>query len=102
MRDEVGVWIPAGIAEGIDAGAGQVEDAMTSLVSVPRVPGAAGSGYGATTSYGGSTAGGGGGVQRLVIDVRGGEDAFAAWVREWVRLQGGSGDDSAQRAFAGV
>jgi phage-related protein len=101
MRDEVGVWIPAGIAEGIDAGAGQVEDAMTSLVSVPRVPGATGSGYGATTSYGpGGTPAGG--TTRVVLDVTGGEDAFARWVRGWVRAEGGTGDDSAQRAFAGV
>lgn len=31
MRDEVGQWIPAGIAEGIDSGAGMVTDAMERL-----------------------------------------------------------------------
>ena len=33
MRDEVGQWIPAGIAEGIDSGAGMVTDAMTRLTA---------------------------------------------------------------------
>lgn len=33
MRDEVGQWIPAGIAEGIDSGAGMVTDAMQRLTA---------------------------------------------------------------------
>jgi phage-related protein len=99
MRDEVGRWIPAGIAEGIDAHSGEVEDAMSSLVSVPRVPGAPGAGYGAAVAAGGP---GGGGAVRVILDVTGGEDAFVRWVRGWVRAEGGTGDDSAQRALAGV
>ncbi|MFH9430232.1 phage tail tape measure protein [Streptomyces sp. NPDC017615] len=35
MRDQVGHWIPAGVAEGVDEGAPMVEASMRNLVSVP-------------------------------------------------------------------
>jgi phage-related protein len=38
MRDEVGKMIPAGVAEGITAGEGAVEQAMRHLVGVPNLP----------------------------------------------------------------
>jgi phage-related minor tail protein len=83
----------SGMVPGVDG------DPMAGLVSVPRVPGAPGAGYGAA---GGTAAAGGGIAGRWVLDVTGGEDAFVRWVRGWVRAEGGTGDDSAQRALAGV
>ncbi|MEU3198512.1 phage tail tape measure protein [Streptomyces sp. NPDC006996] len=38
MRDKIGRWIPAGIVEGIEGGAGAVERAMSTLVRPPAVP----------------------------------------------------------------
>lgn len=35
MRDQVGRWIPAGIVEGVEEGAGAVDTTMRNLVSVP-------------------------------------------------------------------
>ncbi|MCX5266093.1 phage tail tape measure protein [Streptomyces sp. NBC_00199] len=35
LRDEVGQWIPAGIVEGVESGAGAVDATMRNLVSVP-------------------------------------------------------------------
>ncbi|MGW6518539.1 phage tail tape measure protein [Streptomyces sp. NPDC054962] len=35
MRDQVGRWIPAGIVEGVEDGAGAVDTTMRNLVSVP-------------------------------------------------------------------
>jgi hypothetical protein len=35
MRDQIGRWIPAGIVEGVEDGAGAVDSTMRNLVSVP-------------------------------------------------------------------
>ena len=64
MADEVGRYIPEGIAQGIDRGRGALDAAMGDLVPVPGVPGAGGLG-----GFGGVTIG------SLVIQVEPGADA---------------------------
>lgn len=63
MRDQVGRWIPAGIVAGIEAGSGELDATMRSLVQPPPVPAMVGAGasVGAASGYG--TAAGGGGFQ---------------------------------------
>ncbi|MGW3072374.1 phage tail tape measure protein [Kitasatospora sp. NPDC001132] len=58
MADEVGRWIPAGIVSGIQAGAGDLDATMRSLVQPPPVPAMAGSAVGGT-GYGAAPASGG-------------------------------------------
>lgn len=36
MRDEIGKWIPAGVAVGIDADASRVEKSMKNMLSIPK------------------------------------------------------------------
>ncbi|WP_326698048.1 phage tail tape measure protein [Streptomyces sp. NBC_01754] len=38
MRDQIGRWIPAGIIDGIEAGAGALDRTMQSLVTPPALP----------------------------------------------------------------
>lgn len=64
MADEVGRYIPEGIAQGINRGRGALDAAMGDLVPVPGVPGAGGLG-----GFGGVTIG------SLVIQVEPGADA---------------------------
>lgn len=64
MADEVGRYIPEGLAQGIDRGRGALDRAMGDLVPVPGVPGT-----GAVGGLGGVTIG------SLVIQVEPGADA---------------------------
>lgn len=65
MADQVGRYIPEGIAQGIDSGRGALDRAMGDLVPVPGVPGAGGS----LGGFGGVSIG------SLVIQVEPGADA---------------------------
>ncbi|WP_224274093.1 phage tail tape measure protein [Streptomyces sp. LS1784] len=58
MAEQVGRWIPAGIVSGIQAGTGELDATMRSLVQPPPVPAMAGAAVG-SAGYG--TAAGGGG-----------------------------------------
>ncbi|MEU2111819.1 hypothetical protein [Streptomyces sp. NPDC019507] len=75
MAQQVGRWIPAGIVEGINAGAPAVDRTMAGLVTPPRV-GAMGTG----TALGGGMASGGGGMRPTVIVVRGDGSARADFI----------------------
>jgi phage-related protein len=50
---------------------------------------------------GGASVGGGQQTVRVVLDVQGGQDAFTRAVRETVKVKGGGGPNSVQRAFGG-
>lgn len=63
MADEVGKWIPAGVVEGIEAGQGAVDDAMSSLVSTPAI----GSPMVGATGGAGGRAGAGGAANGVTV-----------------------------------
>jgi phage-related protein len=62
-----------------------------------------GMGLAGVGGYTGAPAGAGGGQQtvHVVVDVQGGNDAFTRAVREVVKVRGGGGPNSVQRAFGG-
>lgn len=74
MRDQVGQWIPLGLADGIRGRAGVVDAAMRSLVRVPQVPTLAAAGPWA--ALGGAA----GGPSTVVLRV--GDREFTAYVDE--------------------
>lgn len=95
MADEVGRWIPAGVAEGIDDNASAVDRSMRNLVDVPT-PGAAGAARMAAVS---GTAGGASGTApggRIVLDVTGADGDMKRLIRRMVRIDGRG---SVQTAF---
>ncbi|MEV0438941.1 hypothetical protein AB0I84_09545 [Streptomyces spectabilis] len=92
MADQVGRWIPAGIVEGIEAGAPAVDRTMRNLVSTPT-PGQATAAALATTTATGSSAVGGG---HIVLDVTGADQDLKRMIRRMVRLDGRG---SVQTAF---
>ncbi|MFH8793854.1 hypothetical protein [Streptomyces sp. NPDC017941] len=94
MADEVGRWIPAGIVEGIESGAGAVDRTMRTLVTTPTPGQATAAAMAAqTTAATGGAVGGGG---RLVLDVTGADAEFKRLVRRMVRVDGRG---SVQTAF---
>ncbi|MFD9879998.1 hypothetical protein ACFWZT_00850 [Streptomyces alboflavus] len=92
MADEVGRWIPAGIVEGIEAGAPAVDRTMRGLVSTPTPGQATTAALANTTSSSSSSAGGG----RIILDVTGADAEFKRLIRRMVRLDGRG---SVQTAF---
>ena len=66
MRDQVGIWIPAGVAEGITKGIPQVEAAARRMSVASSVPQ---NRLGMTRFGGGSPAAGGGGVERGSVTI---------------------------------
>ncbi|MFE3762266.1 phage tail tape measure protein [Streptomyces sp. NPDC059104] len=99
MADQIGQWIPAGVAVGIEARQGDVEDAMATLVPTPAAGQsllagqqmAAGSGMPLTRPGFGPQAV----TVRLVVDAAV-ESAFATAIRKSVRVVG---QGSVQLAF---
>lgn len=86
--DEIGHWIPAGIAMGVEDNASVVDDAMRGLVNPaayrPTAP---------LSSGRAPLAGGIGGAQRsevrFVVEFVGGNRAFREWFQESVRISAG-------------
>ncbi|MFE7853754.1 phage tail tape measure protein [Streptomyces sp. NPDC057403] len=89
MRDQIGKWIPAGVVEGVEAGAPAVEATMRNLVTVPTSGQATAANVAASTgaalaSSSSSTAPAG----RLVLDVTGTDAQWKALIRRMVRVDG--------------
>ncbi|MDX3214575.1 phage tail tape measure protein [Streptomyces sp. ME02-6991-2B] len=95
MADEVGRWIPAGVAQGIDDHAGIVDRSMRNLVDVPT-PGAAGAARMAAVSATSAGAAGSAGGGRVVLDVTGADGDMKRLIRRMVRVDGRG---SVQTAF---
>ncbi|WP_282792091.1 hypothetical protein [Streptomyces sp. CC224B] len=93
MADEVGRWIPAGIVDGIEAGAPAVDRTMRTLVSTPTPGQATAAAMAARTS---TPAGGAGSGGRLVLDVTGADQDLKRLIRRMVRVDGRG---SVQTAF---
>lgn len=55
FRDEVGKWIPAGVAEGIEDGAGEIQSAFDAAMDLSWAAPALGAGVGAVGGIGGGT-----------------------------------------------
>ncbi|WP_409473117.1 phage tail protein [Streptomyces sp. HC307] len=92
MRDQIGRWIPAGIVEGIESGAGAVDRSMSNLVSVPTAGQATAANVAASTA-GGAVAGGGSGPLRIELSSRdngGAADLVVALLRNAVGVRGGN------------
>lgn len=89
MADQIGRWIPAGIAEGATANVGVLDRAMASLVNPPpslAYAGAMGPAMGASTSSRGS-----GAIRTVHVDFGG--TAIGDWltseIRKAVQIRGG-------------
>ncbi|MET8399570.1 phage tail tape measure protein [Streptomyces sp900116325] len=93
LADQVGQWIPAGIAQGAEDNVGVLDRAMRSLVSVPT-PGAATAA--AVAAQAGRTTGGAVGGGRIVLDVTGADGDMKRLIRRMVRVDGRG---SVQTAF---
>ncbi|MFC8002911.1 phage tail tape measure protein [Streptomyces olivaceus] len=86
--DEIGQWIPAGIAMGAEDNAGVVDDAMRGLVDPASYqPGA--SQMGMTPSFAGTLGATRQTMPPLVIELRGGSRAFREFFQESVRVTAG-------------
>ncbi|WP_431997792.1 phage tail tape measure protein [Streptomyces fungicidicus] len=86
--DEIGHWIPAGIAMGVDDNAHVVDEAMRAVVDPAAYrPAASGPQMPFASALGGAQAAG---PQRLLVEFRGGAPrAFREWFQETVRLTAG-------------
>ncbi|MFI2437399.1 phage tail tape measure protein [Streptomyces sp. NPDC018693] len=85
--DEIGHWIPAGVAMGVEDNAGVVDDAMRGLVDPALYrPAASPAGIPQTTFA--STLGGAQ-TPQVVFEFRGGSRAFREWFQEQVRVTAG-------------
>ncbi|MFG3323718.1 phage tail tape measure protein [Streptomyces sp. NPDC048171] len=85
--DEIGHWIPAGIAMGAENNAGVVDDAMRSLVDPSAYQGAAGQMGVAPPSAG--NLGASAAQVRVLFEFVGGSRAFREFFQESVRTQAG-------------
>jgi phage-related minor tail protein len=87
VADEIGHWIPAGVAQGVENNAGVVDQAMKGLVD-PGVYRPAVRSAGMSVPVGAA-----GGAQRtenrLVLELRGGSRAFREFFQESVRVTAG-------------
>ncbi|MGW2062809.1 phage tail tape measure protein [Streptomyces sp. NPDC001937] len=93
MADQVGQWIPAGIAQGIDDNAGVVDRSMSNLVNVPT-PQATASRFAAASGSAGAAGSAAGG--RIILDVTGADNDLKRLIRRMVRVDGRG---SVQTAF---
>ncbi|WP_060880154.1 phage tail tape measure protein [Streptomyces scabiei] len=79
MADEIGHWLPPGIAEGAEDNRRPLDKAMAGLVDIPALDG-----VNAPSTRMVRPA-----QQRLVVDVVGGDNAFVRFFQEIVRNEGG-------------
>lgn len=86
--DEIGRWIPAGIAVGVEDNAGVVDDAMRGLVD-PGVYRPTASQMGIPQTTFASTLGGAQTTPQIVFEFRGESRAFREWFQEQVRVTAG-------------
>lgn len=91
MADQVGRWIPAGVAQGVTSNAGVLDKAMTSLVSTPTPSAAMAMGIGA----GGAASAAGGAAGGRIVTLRGG-DAWGDQIIELIRDRVGIGGGDVQ------
>jgi phage-related protein len=91
MRDQIGRWIPAGIVEGVEDGAGAVDSTMRNLVSVPTGGQAVAANVAASTTSG-AVAGQGSSpdVVRIGSDGSAFGDLIIATLRQKVAARGGN------------
>lgn len=95
MADEVGHWIPAGVAAGIEKNAGAVDSAMAGLVTTPTPTATMAATVGAATA-GGTTAGGKAAAVPTVRIQFEGHEGVKGLIRDIVRIDGGG---NVQTAF---
>jgi hypothetical protein len=87
MADQIGHWIPAGIAQGAEDNAGVVDDAMRNMIKPEAYrPAAASVG---TAPYAGAASATGRAPQLTAKWVNGGGDPFLDWLQERIRIQFG-------------
>jgi hypothetical protein len=91
MRDQIGRWIPAGIVEGVEDGAGAVDSTMRNLVAVPTGGQATAANVAASTASG-AVAGRGSSpdVVRIGSDGSAFGDLIIATLRQKVAARGGN------------
>ncbi|MEU4091992.1 phage tail tape measure protein [Streptomyces sp. NPDC026673] len=85
LADQVGHWIPAGIAQGAEDNAGVIDRTMRNLVDVPT-PGMTTARMSAASV--GAAGSSGSAAGRLVIDVTGADGDFKRMIRRMVRIDG--------------
>jgi phage-related minor tail protein len=91
MRDQIGRWIPAGIVEGVEDGAGAVDATMRNLVSVPTAGQATAATVARHTAAAGASAGSGSAeVVRIGSDGSAFGDLIIDTLRRAVAAKGGN------------
>lgn len=86
MADQIGHWIPAGVAQGVDDNAGVVDTAMRNMVN-PQAATPAGPPLGTgLASRMGTQAGGG--LVTVRVETTGAENAFKKFIRGLIRVDG--------------
>ncbi|MEU1117814.1 MULTISPECIES: hypothetical protein [unclassified Streptomyces] len=90
MADEIGHWIPPGIAMGAEANAGVLDRTMANLVSAPTPSAAIAMGAGTA----GARAVGSSGTQKIVLEVNAGggsaNELIGGLIRDFVTVRGGN------------
>ncbi|MGW3724141.1 phage tail tape measure protein [Streptomyces sp. NPDC000851] len=82
--DEIGQWVPAGVAEGIEDNTGVVDKAMAGMVN----PQAAAPTTPLTTGMASSMGGQAGGIVLVRFEMTGAEDEFHRFMRKLTRVKG--------------
>jgi TP901 family phage tail tape measure protein len=88
MRDQIGRWIPAGIVDGVEAGAPAVEATMRNLVSVPTAGQTTAGRVAASTGTAIAASNSSAPAPRLILDVTGADTQWKALMRRMVRVDG--------------
>lgn len=93
MAKEVGRWIPAGVAKGIEQRQGLVSDAMQRVAAAAQgaipAPALATAGAGVPAGAGVGTSGRGTPLVRVQIDLTGGDEELKRRIRRITRIDGG-------------
>ncbi|MCX4827190.1 phage tail tape measure protein [Streptomyces sp. NBC_01016] len=90
MASQVGRWIPAGIAQGVEANTGVLDRTMSSLVDTPTPSAAMASSVGGAVA--GASGGGGSSAITLRVDTGGSaaDELLANLIRQFVKVRGGN------------
>jgi phage-related minor tail protein len=88
LADEVGHWIPAGIAMGAEKNSGVIDKTMRNLVSVPTSGQATAAHVAASTGAAVASSSTAAPSGRLVLDVTGTDAQWKALIRRMVRVDG--------------
>nr|WP_240964407.1 phage tail tape measure protein [Streptomyces sp. C1-2] len=86
MADEIGHWIPAGVAQGVDDNSGVVDTAMRNMVNPQSAaPARPPLGTGLASRMGAQA---GGGMVTVRVETTGAENAFKKFIRGLIRVDG--------------